>query len=41
VLLIGLVSRKVLLVGLDEAPSGTREDDRGALTDINGYSPLT
>jgi hypothetical protein len=27
--------------GLDEAPSGTREDYRGALSDINGDSPFT
>jgi len=27
--------------GLDEAPSGTREDYRGALRDINGDSPFT
>ena len=26
--------------GLDEAPSGTREDYRGALRDINGDSPF-
>jgi len=26
---------------LDEAPSGTREDYRGALRDINGDSPFT
>ena len=26
---------------LDEAPSGTRENYRGALRDINGYSPFT
>jgi len=29
------------LVGLDKAPSGTREDYRGALRDINGDSPFT
>jgi len=27
--------------GLDKAPSGTREDYRGALRDINGNSPFT
>ena len=27
--------------GLDEAPSGTRQDYRGALRDINGDSPIT
>jgi hypothetical protein len=27
--------------GLDEAPSGTRENDRGALSDINDDSPFT
>jgi len=27
--------------GLDEAPSGTREDYRGTLRDINGDSPFT
>jgi hypothetical protein len=27
--------------GLDEAPSGTREDYRGALEDINGDSPFS
>ena len=27
--------------GLDEAPSGTREDNRGALGDIMGDSPFT
>jgi hypothetical protein len=30
----------VLLVGLDESPSGTHEDYRGALRDINGVSPF-
>jgi len=29
------------LSGLDEAPSGTREDYRSALRDINGDSPFT
>ena len=27
--------------GLNEAPSSTREDDRGALGNINGDSPFT
>jgi len=27
--------------GLDEAPSGMREDYSGVLTDINGDSPFT
>jgi len=27
--------------GLDKAPSGMREDYRGALRDINGDSPFT
>ena len=27
--------------GLDETPSGTREDYRGALRDMNGDSPFT
>jgi hypothetical protein len=31
----------VLLVGLNEAPSGTREDYRGALRDIYGDYPFT
>jgi hypothetical protein len=31
----------VSLVGLDKAPTGTREDYRGALRDINGDSPST
>jgi len=35
-----LVPRKALLVGLDETQSCTREDYRGALTDINGDYPL-
>ena len=33
--------KKCYWSGLNEAPSGTREDDRGALRDINGYSPFT
>jgi len=28
-------------LGLDEVPSGTREDYRGALSDINGDSPVS
>ena len=31
----------MLLVGLDDAPSGTRENYDGALTDINGVSAFT
>jgi hypothetical protein len=34
-------SPTVFLVGLDETPSGTREDYRGALRHINGDSPFT
>jgi len=37
----GLVPKSLYLVGLDEALSSTREDDRGALRDINGDSPFT
>ena len=33
-------SLKSYWLGLDEAPSGTREDYRGALGDINGDSPF-
>jgi hypothetical protein len=38
---IGLVPRKCYWSGLDEAPSDTREDYRGALRDINDDSPFT
>jgi hypothetical protein len=34
--LFGLVHRRVLLEGLDETLSGTREDYRGAFRHING-----
>ena len=39
---IGLVPRKKCYwSGLEEASSGTRQDNRGAHRDINGDSPLT
>jgi hypothetical protein len=38
---IGLFPEECYWSGLDETPSGTREDYRGALRDINGDSPFT
>jgi len=38
---IGLVPEECYWSGPDEAPNATREDYRGTLRDINGYSPIT